>query len=218
MAQRPETKALSPEDDHLREKLEVLTDWRDRNAPDRELWLTEFGYDTNEGSPLYARPIGSMTAMDVQAAWILRGYFALAAARVDRAAQFMLRDVDSKGKGVFASCGLVSEKGTWQPKPSWFYVATLRHHLGAEVPSGRPDVRIYRFDAVRGAGHAFAVWCPTSEDKKVSGYRLPVPARKRRQVVFTNGQVKGVVRQLPGSGNSVSVDVGETPTLVMVGS
>ena len=38
---------VSPEADHLREKMTTLTHWRDENLPGCELWLTEFGWDTD---------------------------------------------------------------------------------------------------------------------------------------------------------------------------
>ena len=56
-----ETVALSPEADHLKEKMEAIVAWRDKELPGKAVWLTEFGYDTHPGSPLYARPLGRMT-------------------------------------------------------------------------------------------------------------------------------------------------------------
>ncbi len=214
-----DTVALSPEADHLREKMEAITDWRDANLPGKQVWLTEFGYDTNEGSPLYARPIGKMSALQVQSAWLVRGYLALAAARVDRAAMFMLRDVDSKSTGVFGTCGLVGEKGSWKPKPSFFDVSALRYALkgmrfGAEVPTGRPDVRVYRFDGPK--SRAYAVWCPTSEDHRVEGFRLRLPTGSARQIVLGQGASQGVPRSLATQKGEAELAVSETPTLVVV--
>lgn len=215
---QPDTKALSPEADHLKEKMQAIVDWRDANLPGKEVWLTEFGYDTNQGSPIYSAPIGSMSAQEVQAAWLVRGYLALAAARVDRAAMFMLRDVDSKSTGVFGTCGLVEEKGSWKPKPSFFYVSALRHNLtgmrfGAEVPTGRADVKVYRFDGPK--SRAYAVWCPTSEDKHVAGFRLKLPARAARRVTFEPGKLNGVSRPLASKAGAFEIDVSETPILVI---
>jgi hypothetical protein len=216
---KPDTKALSPEEDHLRERLERFADWRDRNVPDREVWITEFGYDTNPGSPISAPPIGRMSAQEVQGAWLVRGILAAAAARMDRAAMFMLRDTDDKSSGVFATCGLVTVKGAWQKKPSWYYLATMRKVLkgmrfGAEVPSGDPNVRVYRFDGRK--AKAYAVWCPTREDKWITGYRLAVGPGTRQQVFLGNGRPEGVSKSLPSNGASVTLDVGEMPTFIFV--
>ncbi|RYG19513.1 hypothetical protein EON82_21370 [bacterium] len=217
---KPDTKAFSPEEDNLRQKLQVFADWRDRNAPDREVWITEFGYDTNPGSPISAPPIGKMTAQEVQGAWLVRGILAAAAARMDRAAMFMLRDVDSKASGVFATCGLVTEKGKWERKPSWYYLAAMRKALkgmrfAAEIPSRNHDVRIYRFDAVKGKAKAYALWCPSREDKRVS-FQFSIGPGAKRQISLANGHAVGVSRPLPAN-SMVTIEVGETPTFVIVG-
>lgn len=216
---QPNGHGISPEDDRLYEKMRKIADWRDENLPDRELWLTEFGYDTNPASPLDALALGKMSPEQVQAAWLVRAYLALAAARVDRAPMFMLRDVESKGGGVFATCGIVREKGDWKPKPSWHHLAALRTHLkgmrfGAIVQSGRPDVRIYRFDTANGKGAAYAVWCPTSEDKHIAAYRLPLSAKRATHIAFSDSDANGVVTPLTVSGGGVSIDVSETPVIV----
>ena len=112
--------------------------------------MTEFGYDTNPASPIHAPKLGGLSAEEVQGAWLLRSYLALAAARIDRAAMFMFRDVKSDGGGVFETSGMVTEKGHWKPKPSYYYTATLKRRLAGiryagDIPSGNKDVLIYRF-------------------------------------------------------------------------
>jgi hypothetical protein len=139
---------------------------------------------------------------------------------MDRAAMFMLRDVDSKASGVFATCGLVTEKGSWQRKPSWYYLATMRKALkgmrfGGELPLGRNDVRVYRFDAVKGKAKAYAAWCPTREDKHVS-FRLPVAAGAKRQISLADGRTEGISKPLP-AGSFATLEVSETPVFVIVG-
>lgn len=223
---KPNGRGISPEEDHLLAKIAAIVGWRDANVPSAELWLTEFGYDTNPSSPLHAPAIGSMSAEQVQAAWLLRSYLALAAAGVDRAAMFMLRDVYSKGGGVFETCGLVTEKGEWSPKPSWFYVATLRSRLAgwrfaAHVPSSNPGVLVYRFEKTaapktgdKPPDAMFAVWCPTSEDKRVAGFRLPVHGSTASVCEFAVGSKTGRIRDVPICGGMVTLDVSETPLLL----
>lgn len=212
---KPNGHGISPEDDHLREKIEAIAAWRDQNVPDAELWLTEFGYDTNPASPLHAPALGSLTPEQVQAAWLVRSYLALAAAGVDRAAMFMLRDVKSSGGGVFETCGLVTEKGQWKPKPSYHAVSALRSRLAgyrfaAEMPSGRPDVRIYRFEKA-GSAPIFAIWCPTSEDKRVARFKLPVEGTAATIYALTDGASGKPAEVRNGA---AFVDVGEMPVLV----
>ncbi len=221
---QPNGKGISPEDDHLKEKLASIVDWRNRYLPDKEVWVTEFGYDTNPKSPLHAPALGTLSAEQVQAAWLVRSYFALAAAGVDRAAMFMLRDVKSDGGGVFETCGLVTEKGKWEPKPSWYYVATLKHHLAnmrfaGEVASGRPDVLIYEFQGTHKRESVYAVWCPTSEDKHIAGYHFPrkiADTDHTAQITLTNGKTEGSSQPLRSENGTLSLAVSETPILLRV--
>lgn len=131
---------------------------------------------------------------------------------------FMLRDVKSGGGGVFETCGLVTEKGRWEPKPSWFYVATLRSRLAgyafdSEVRSMNPAVRIYRFANASTRRIAYAVWCATSEDRRVAGCRLD-SAVDSTVVELTDGSTTGRAREVKASAGSLALRVSETPILV----
>ncbi len=113
------TTGISPEADGLRERFAQVVEWGDRFLPGKEVWVSEFGYDTNPKSVQRAPAIGTFTAEEVQAQWIVRSYLALAAAGVDRAQQFMLRDANAENTVKFNSCGLTREKwNQHQPKRS----------------------------------------------------------------------------------------------------
>ena len=216
------TAGISPEADRLREKLAAIVAWRDANVPGREVWLTEFGYDTDPKSPLHAPAVGAYSAPEIQAIWLVRSYLALAAAGVDRAAQFMFRDVKPGDGGVFTTCGMVTEKGRWEPKPSYWYIATLKTRLSGmryagELPSGHPDVSVYRFVGTSGAT-AFVVWCPTSDDRRVPGVTLPVGQETATRIDFAVGQPSGVSAPLVTRGGHVTIDAREQPMIVLIRS
>ncbi len=211
---------ISPEADHLREKMARIAAWRDANLPKCELWVTEFGYDTNAGSPLHSPPIGAYTALEVQGIWLLRSYLALAAAGVNRAAMFMFRDVKSDAGDVFATCGMVTEKGQWQPKPSYFYIATLKKTLAGmrydrEINSGKKDVLVYRF-AGAGGKSAYVVWCATSADQRIADVTLPVAGKTATRVDFTNDSVTGKASPLVVRQGQVKINSQERPIVVLV--
>ena len=217
------TVGISPEADHLRERVQALTDYRDRTLPSLELWVTEFGYDTNPKSPQRAPVIGPYSQEEVQGQWLVRSYLALAAAGVDRAAAYMLRDVDPNSAIQFSASGLVTQKGEWKPKPAWYYVATLKTRLtgmrfAGEVPTGRPDVQVYKFLHGGSSAGAYVVWCPTSEAKTVPGYRLSLPAHatSATSVALTAGQAAGAAASLPIKAHGVSLDVAERPIIVLL--
>ena len=213
------TTGISPEADHLRERFAEVVAWRNVNVPKCELWVTEFGYDTDPRSPLHAPAIGTYSAEEVQGMWLIRSYLALAAAGVDRAAMFMFRDVKSDDGGVFASCGMVTEKGKWAPKASYFYIATLKKRLvgmrfSGEVTTGRKDVLVYRF-AGAGGQTAYVAWCPTADDRHAKGVSIAVPGAAATAVELTTGSLDGVASKLQVSGGAVSVDVREKPVIVL---
>lgn len=60
----------------------------------KEVWISEFEWDTNESSVLRAPVIGPFDQFEVQVQWIVKAYLAFAAAKVDRAFMYMLRDVN----------------------------------------------------------------------------------------------------------------------------
>ena len=45
---------VSPEADNLKARLQEIVRWRDLYLPGNEVWLTEFGWDTEDGSPYSA--------------------------------------------------------------------------------------------------------------------------------------------------------------------
>jgi len=214
-------RGVSPEDDRLREKLAELVDYRNRYLPGKEVWLTEFGYDTHSKSVQGARAIGDDDTEEVQGRWLLRSYMAAAAAGIDRAAQYMLRDAGT-GPGKYSTSGFTTGKGQWQPKSSWYYVYTLKNRLGemcfaGDVDSGLEDVWVYRFATADGCG-AYVAWCPTSEDLTVEGYRLAGlgDATQATLVEFVKGQTSGVETPLTIADGTVTINVSEKPVIVLV--
>jgi hypothetical protein len=219
--------AHSPEDCKLAETVHAVVAWRDANEPGKEVWHTEFGYDVNPGSWNKAIPIGPYDIETVQAQWITRSYFALLLSGVDRAALFMTRD--NGGDSVFSSPGVVTETfnngngvaDSFQPRPVFYFLSTVRTrlmgmHLDKEIASGDPKVKILRFIDASGKA-AYAVWAPTSDGSKVPGYALDVGgAASATEVDLVAGKANGDEKASPVSGGKVSVDVSETPLLVLV--
>lgn len=205
---------VSPEADGLRARLAALVAWRDRHLPGRELWLSEFGWDVNPGSPQRAPALGTLDAPAVQAAWIARAYLAALAAGVDRAFVYMSRDVDAASPAQYGSSGLTSR--AHEPRPSWRFLATLRRHLRGLRADGEPATGDARVSALRfhgaGGARAYALWCPTSADQRRPGFSLAVaPAIDAALVSLGDG----AVRPLAVADGHVTVDVGEVPQLVL---
>ena len=225
----PKGPALSPEDDRVQDKLAAIVAYRDAHLPGKEVWWTEFGYDTFDKSPLHAPAIGASSAFTVQAQWLVRAVLAALAAHVDRATLFVSRDscrpddAACKPETQFATCGVTTLKGEWAKKPSWFFLATLRARIGAmlpagEKPSGAGDVRVLSFRDPGAAKGALVVWSPTSTGAAHAGYALSVPAGATTATLVTlvDKQDRGTESALPVVAGHVTVDVSETPSIVLV--
>ena len=221
--------APSPEADHIKDKLSAITAYRDQHLPGKPLWWTEFGYDSFSGSSLGTPTLGANSPFIVQGQWLVRDFLAALASGYDRATLFeigdtcKLSDPNCHPDGAFVTCGLIDGDGN--KKPAWYFVAAFRARLATmvytdEQSSGDPDVMVYRFKDTVAAGGALVVWAPTSEAKVVGGYALALPggATTAKAVTLADQQANGVESELTPAGGKVSIDVSETPTIVLVDS
>ncbi|MFD0715406.1 fibronectin type III domain-containing protein [Paenibacillus sp. GCM10027626] len=214
---------ISPEEGKFKEQLEQFVDYRNRYLPGKEMWITEFGYDTHPGSDQRSPEIGPNSQFEVQAQWLVRSYLAAAAAGVDKAVMFMLRD-EQYIPEKFQNSGLITNKATGSvPKISWYYVYTLKNRLSgmrylAEENSGNANVKIYKFKSANSSSGAYVIWCPTSNNTTVNGYQLQLAgtSTSATQVALANGNTNGVQSNLTISGGKVTVNVSERPIFVMV--
>ncbi|MFW6306714.1 MAG: dockerin type I domain-containing protein [Bacillota bacterium] len=210
-------KGISPEADNFKDKLEEIVNYRDKYLQGREVWLTEFGWDTNIDSPQ------SAPSPEVQGQWIVRGYLAAFAAGIDRIAMYMLRDVNPDSAIKYSSSGLVGPKGDWSPKPSWYYVYTLRNRLSGmifeeEQVSGHENVLIYKFKELEGNRGAYVVWCPSSDGSEVIDYQLSISSvsQKALMVKMVEGDIDGITEDLVINNGKVTIDVSEKPVFIIV--
>ncbi len=221
---------VSPEADKLKERMERLVAYRNRFFPDKEVWITEFGYDTHPNSPQRAPLIADYSQEEVQAQWLVRSYLAIAAAGIDRAAMYMLRDVNEKSAVQFQTSGLVSSKDTgYRTKASWYYVYTLKNRLSGmayerEIDSGDGRVKIYRFRDPNDASKAgYVLWCPTSDGTTVADFPLQLSKKEERQkaalIRFKKGDRDGEQSFLTTNHKGqLKVHVSEKPILVLTKS
>jgi hypothetical protein len=223
--------ALSPEDDMVTARMSVINSFRTKNQPGKELWLTEFGYDTDPQSVLHAPGLGTNSAEVVQGQWIIRYYLAVLAAGFDRAFLFDSRDsctpgvsggTDDSCATQFDTAGVAGVKGTETPKTAYYFIATLRSRLATYgwLPPQAPvsqGVMTTRFKDTTSSKGAYVVWSPTSSATVVNAFKLAVPgATKASAVALVDGQMNGTETTLAVSGGTVTLDVSETPTIVLV--
>lgn len=215
--------AKSPEEDHFKERMKTITEYRDKNLPGVEVWISEFGWDTHPKSPLSPPVIGPFDRQEVQGQWLVRAYLAFAAAGVDRAQMFMLRDVNPVDSIWFSTCGLVGPKGDWTPKKSWYYVYSMKQVLTnmvyiGEQASPDPNILIYKFKDLNSAKGVYALWAKTKQNYRVNNYTLAVHGKVKSvtQIALTAGKQHGEATDLPVKGSKVLVNVSERPVFIKV--
>ena len=221
--QNTEVKGISPEEDSLKHKLKEVVRYRNSHMPDKEVWLTEFGYDTHPNSPQRAPKIGKMDHDEVQAVWLVRSFLAIAASGIDRAAMYMLRDVNPENAIKYQTSGLITSKAMGQmPKTSWYYVYTLKNSLKGMVfkkEVEHSDAFVYIFENPTTNEKAYVVWSPSSEDKTIQHYNLMIGEKKTtaaKIITFSNESITGSTAEATVNNGQLSLDISETPTIVKI--
>lgn len=215
---------ISPEEAGLKEVFEEVVSWKNKYLPETEVWVSEFGYDTHSQSPQRAPQIGSFSAEEVQAQWLVRSYLELAAAGVDKAFMYMLKNANDWSSEKYATSGLVhSDQSQWQPKVSWYYIYTLKNRLGdysfqREMNPESTQIKIYKFSTENQHTAAYVVWCPTSNQSVIAQYELQLDSTKTnaKLVTFESGSVSGVDSILSVQNSKVTLTVSERPVIVLV--
>jgi hypothetical protein len=174
---------ISPEQDGLKNKLKEVVAYRNAHLPNLEIWLTEFGYDTHEGSTQAAPAIGNTSSFEVQGRWLLRSYLEIAASGIDRAFLYNFEDYGFETTTQYMTSGLVKGAPGNEKKISWYYMACLKNVLkgysfSKEIPSGQADVNVYCFKSSANNKLVYAVWCNTSTNKEVFNFNLNVKGGK----------------------------------------
>ncbi len=115
-------------------------------------------------------------------------------------------------------------KGQWTPKAAYYFIATFRSRLSSfawlgEQASGNSNVSIYKFKDPASSKGAYVVWAPTSSATVVSGFSLPIgAATTATAVALVDQQMTGTASVLTPAAGAVTMDVTETPTIVLVDS
>lgn len=223
---------ISPEEDDLKAKCAAITAWRDQTFPNVELWMSEFGWDTDKFSEQRAPSdgIGQYDQQEVQAQWLVRSYLEIFAAGWDRAMAYDLVDgCTGDTCGLYQSPGLLmSESRDFQPKKSYYQVNTMGNVLGsktfdADLSPCQDTIcavdcpRVYRFvDPNDVSKKVFAIWSPTACGKAAFNYSLDLEGASEGTLVeMATNSTTGVSSTLTGA--SVNVSVSEQPIFVVVG-
>ena len=200
--------AEDPKIAFLKDIRSVLT-WRNEHAPDKEVWLTEFGWDaTTKERPAtgdFAKWEGSTETQ--QAQWTVRGFIVLAALGVDRAYLYFFNDDDTPH--LHGSSGLTRN---FVPKPAFHAVAHLQRVLGdfRYAKTIREDAggHVHEFidDAKR---RVWVVWKPEAAGAALTLELCKARIVKAERMPMRAGDAERV--EVKVAGGKATVDATEAP-------
>jgi len=227
------TVGISPEEGNLKGVMSHFVNLRNKYFSDKEVWITEFGWDTNQSytTETSAHAYADYTGRQVQAMWLTRAYLLLSSCGVDKATMYMCEDagIDSEVSGKYGTCGVIGyerdENGNTVEvkKDSFYYIYTLKNTLGdfafkQEITAYDENVMIYQFEAKDGRT-AYAVWCKTSDGTVSEDYLLKIDTKTATATLVeaVYGDEDGVKTTLTSDNiGYVTIDVSENPVYVVV--
>ena len=92
-------------------------------ANDIPVWITELGYDVNQGSPLKAIAIGNKSVLQTQADWNLRSALLYVREGIEKAFFYQLYDDNLQNPTQFGSMGFLNADRSRKPAADFFVQA-----------------------------------------------------------------------------------------------
>ncbi|WP_345240950.1 carbohydrate-binding protein [Nibrella saemangeumensis] len=180
------------------------------------VWITEAGYDVHQGSPLKAIPIGSKSALETQADWILRTALLYARNGIDKLFFYQLYDDNSNSASQYASSGLANE-GSFSRRPAADYLYQVNKLFGEyryqQTLSSDPLVDRYSYN-----GQSLYVLMIPDEKGRTGEYTLDLGNAASATIYKPKvGSDAMEVQQVQTQGGKLKVAVTETPVFVMSG-
>lgn len=185
-----------------------------RYAYNRPVWVSELGYDVNQGSPYKAIPVGPKSALQTQADWLLRSSLLYAREGLGRCFLYRAYDEDVNSTTKFASMGLLN-KGTYTRKPSAdFLFQTIRlfgEYRFQQTLNNNPFVDRYAY----GGQSMYALVVP-DENGRTATYALALPAADSAVLYTPAAGADEMAREtVPVVSGGVQLTVTETPLFVV---
>ncbi len=208
------TRGAAPERSSAADALGPVMAFAREHAENSEVWVTELGYDINQGSPLRAVKIGNKTPEETHADWSLRSSLFYARHGVKRLFFFMLNDVDPANPGQFSSSGFVEGL---KRRPSADYFRQVKALMGAYVYSqtiaADPMVDVY----VHMDDKIYVLTVPDEQGREMT-YDLSVGDAKASELHVPRVGSDAMLTQIvPVVDGKVTLNVTETPIFVKVG-
>lgn len=178
------------------------------------VWITEAGYDLNQGSPQRAIPIGNKPPLITQADWIIRTAFMYARHGIQRVFFYELYDDNSANPTQYASCGLADRSIKRRPAADYIYQA--KHLMGDLTYRGTishyPVVDVYR----KGSKSVYALMIPDQKGATTTAKLSLGNASTAIICNFNPGSDDMTRKTVTAPNHILNIKVTETPVFVIV--
>lgn len=224
---KPKSKEYSPWDrsypeDPALDYLKIVDEtikWRNRHAPGKEIWITEFGYDACTPAAMEKRTgwFKKLNWQGVtdgqQAQYLVRSLLCFAKRDIDRAYIYFFNDSDQAS--VHAASGLTRN---FKPKPAFWAVKHFYETLGdyrfkRVVEEKENGLHVYEFEQDKKASNlVWVAWMANGEpsSKQTTLNRLPGKLLKAESMPMKDGTAPKAGIQ--PKGNSIRLGISGTPT------
>ncbi len=178
------------------------------------VWVTETGYDSNQGSPLKSIPIGTKTAEATRADWILRTALLYSKLGVQKCFFYQLYDesVDLTNTRQFATSGLITPGRVRKPAADFLYQTRklLGEYTYKESLNSYPTVDRYQTASTS----FYALYMP-DEKGAVADYILDLGlADSAYMYKPAAGKSSMTLTKVKTAGGKLLVKVTETPVFI----
>ena len=207
------TRGAAPEVSGTAQAAQAFIQMAHQYAADMPVWVTEAGYDQNQGSPLKAIAIGSRSVALTQADWMLRSALLYARWGIERTFFYQLVDDNPNSPVQFSSAGLVNADRSARPAADFLRQTTQL--LGAYTYTGtlNSDPLVDRYEA--NGKTAYALMVP-DEQGRTATYTLSLGSDSATIYVPQAGAAMRVTRVRTQNGQ-LTLTVTETPQFVVAG-
>lgn len=207
------TRGAAPEVSGVGEQAAAFVALSHQFANAMPVWITEAGYDTNQGSPLKAIAVGNKTVLQTQADWILRTALLYSRVGIDRLFFYQLYDDSPTNPTQFYSMGLINDNKTRKPAADYLYQARnlLGEYSYQETINRDPLVDRYTLN-----GRSAYVLLVPDEKGRTATYNLAIKKGDTVQVctpaIGQNSMTRTIQVSTTGT---ITVNVSETPVFVL---
>ena len=209
------TRGAAPEVSNTAQVAQSFVQMAHQYAGDMPVWVTETGYDTNQGSPLKAIAIGNKSVLQTEADWTLRTALLYARWGVERTFFYMLADDNAASSVQFSSSGLVNADRS--PKPAADFLRQANALLGNYTYTGtlNNDPLVDRYEANGKTIYALVV---PDEKNRTASYTLDLGSATTATIYQpTAGQDGMTATPVAAPGGRLTLTVTETPQFVAAG-